>query len=303
MSKEKTKFNNRVFYFIGLLILFLNKIRHAIQGYKNPRPFSVTEYERAINYDFSVVDGWLKALQKYSPYDFSVSDKTVLELGPGADLGAGLILLSRGAKKYNALDVNNLVKTVPDVFYEKLFSRLEKIHESDVDVKFLRGQLLRFKEGRNDKLNYVCRSDFDLSIFKNNRADLVFSQAAFEHFDNAEAAIRGLGNAVKPGTILVAEVDLQTHTRWLCSKDPLNIYRYGDLAYKLFRFSGSPNRVRPGEYKKILENNGWTNVKIMPIIMADKRYFFEVKNHLNTKFKNENAQMDYLSILICARKK
>ena len=45
---------------------------------------------------------------------------------------------------------------------------------------------------------------------------------------------------------LVAEIDLQTHTRWIRNVDPLNIYRYSGQLYGSFRFSdgdGAPARV------------------------------------------------------------
>jgi SAM-dependent methyltransferase len=296
--------NNFKYYSIGLLFLFLNKIRHSIQGYITPRPFSIREFQKAIRYDFHVVERWMQHLNSYlGGNNFSLKGKRVLELGPGADLGIGLILLMKGVEKYNAMDVNELVKTVPNQFYEELFNIIAAIEDKEVDLNFLRSQLKLTQLGKNDKLNYICRKDFDLSAFKGDEIDLVFSQAAFEHFDDVENTIAQLSEIAKPGSLFIGEVDLKTHTRWIRDSDPLNIYRYSDLIYNVFKFSGSPNRVRPFEYGKILEKHGWTNIDIKPLLVLEKEYLNKVILSLNKRFRDPINNMDYLSVMIHAIKK
>ena len=73
------------FYIMGLAILFLNKVRYGMRGYREPRPFAPTDVERAINYDRQVVKAWLKALQNYTGQ--SIDGKVVLELGPALTWG------------------------------------------------------------------------------------------------------------------------------------------------------------------------------------------------------------------------
>lgn len=294
---------NLFYYGMGLLALVLNKIRHSLRGYRTPRTFPISEIQRAAEYDLSIVNHWLRALEEYADSKSSVMDKTVLELGPGADLGIGLILLAKGVKKYNAIDVNNLVVSVPDALYEALFNRLRTSGKiNDADIGNLRAQLELTRAGNNDKLNYLCRNDFDISVFGNGQIDLVFSQAAFEHFDDIDTTFTQLSKVVRSGAMLIAEVDLNTHTRWLRDVDPLNIYRFGDFLYDLFRFRGSPNRLRPLEYKKILEKNGWSNIKIWPLTRVDDDYLVKVRNTLAPRFRDETNQIEYLSVMVCARK-
>lgn len=109
---------------------------------------------------------------------------------------------------------------------------------------------------------------------------------------------------VKPGTILIAEVNLKTHTRWIRDRNPLNIYRYSDFIYNLSRFSGSPNRLRPADYEDILRENGWINIKILPLTILEKEYLTKVRPTLNSRFrvKEKINQMDYLSMVIGAEK-
>ncbi len=89
----------------------------------------------------------------------------------------------------------------------------------------------------------------DISTFGPNSVDLIFSHAAFEHFDDIDATFQKMSDIARPGCKLVSMIDLKTHTRWISDKDPLNIYRYGDLISSLLKFRGTPNRVRPHEYR------------------------------------------------------
>jgi len=70
--------------------------------------------KRQLNTD--VVDEWLLYLNKYTNNSYTLDGKNVLELGPGSDLGVGLFLLAKGCAQYNAYDVNNLMKSTPDIF-------------------------------------------------------------------------------------------------------------------------------------------------------------------------------------------
>lgn len=42
---------NGAYFLLGGLALLANKLRYTLRGYRNPRPFSGTEYVRAIAYD------------------------------------------------------------------------------------------------------------------------------------------------------------------------------------------------------------------------------------------------------------
>ena len=295
--------NQSVLYLIGLFYLALNKIRYSFRGYYKPRGFPISEIRRSIEHDISVLERWLEYLNKYKGREYLLKDKKILELGPGADLGVGLIALMRGAKKFNSIDINNLVKSVPNLFYEEMFRYLEDNKNQFVDVAYLRKQLNLTLNNKSDKLNYVYRKDFDISVFKSEDIDLILSNAVFEHLDNVERTVSQLNKVAKKGCLFIAEVDLKTHSRWIRNVDPYNIYRYKDRMYNFFRFQGSPNRYRPYEYKEILLNNGWSHVEIFPLSIYAAREFLRIKNFLNERFQGLKCQMEYLSIMICAEKK
>jgi SAM-dependent methyltransferase len=287
-----------LFYKIaGIVFLILAKTKNKIQGYSTPRTFSLNEFDKGVKYGFKVVDSWLHELSKYKTD--TIAGTNILELGPGADLGVGLYLLYKGAKQYNAIDVNNLVASVPDQFYNHFFKSLHAI-DPIYDSTALKNQLKLTQNHTNDKLNYVCRSDFNItSVVKKESIDIVFSQAAFEHFDNVHKTIKQLSQVSKSGALFVVLIDLKTHSRWINSKDPNNIYRYSDWFYNIFKFPGSPNRLRPYEYREILEKNGWYDIRLI----QKNKYIHDETIFYNKRFQDSKNQMDALSIWICATKR
>ena len=294
---------NRTCHVLGAAALAANKLRYALLGYRRPRDFSPAQIDRCVKYDFEVVDNWLAYLNEYLGEPAEINGKNILEPGPGQDLGIGLILLAKGARKYNAVDAHDLLSQSSEKFYKDLFHRLENDDLDKSSLDELREQLKRTQSGRADRLNYIWREDFDLSVLDGEGVDFVFSQAAFEHFDDVARTIKQLNQVIRPGAIFLAVVDLQTHTRYLRSRDPLNIYRYSDFYYRLCRYASQPNRLRPVEYREILADNGWENIQVRPLSVLDSDYLRQVQPHLNGNFIAEDNQMEYLTVVICATKK
>lgn len=289
-----------LYYLAGIGFLALAKTAHHLRGYATPKPFGLSEVARCIEYDIQVVEGWLSHLRTYAPGTDALAGKNVLELGPGSDLGIGLYLLAKGCGQYNACDVHDLVKSTPGKFYEQMLARLSgMIAQSELED--LRGQLQAAQAGQPSRLNYRVSRDFAIaSLFGPATVDLVFSQAAFEHFDDVEAAISQLGRVCKPGARIVAEIDLKTHTRWIRDRDPNNIYRYSKGFYDRFRFRGIPNRVRPYQYQAMFERNGWTDVVLKPLALL--RNPDGIQFGVDAAFTDPRNQMDWLSLVLCATK-
>lgn len=293
-------FRGAFYYLAGLAFLTLAKTKHTIQGYRTPKPFAVSETDRAIAYDASIVADWLKHLQAYTGQQ-DLRGKSVLELGPGSDLGIGLMLIARGAARYSACDVNSLATKVPQAFYDALFAQLPQ-HTGSTDAAGLRKDLEALAAGRPERLNYVVRQDFDLvAAFGKETVDVVFSNAAFEHFDDIDRTVDLLTATCRPGAVIVAMIDLQTHSRWIREKDPNNIYRYADPIYHAFHFRGSPNRRRPREYAAAFKRNGWQDVTVTPLTTTTTHYP-HTEPGVTRRFANAESQMEYLSIALCARK-
>jgi SAM-dependent methyltransferase len=270
---------NLFYWTAGLGFLALAKIKHRLQGY-TPKPFGLEDMDRCIKYDAAIVSKWLHYLQEYSPSS-SVGGKHILELGPGSDLGCGVLLATKGAS-YHACDVNSLATSVPQEFYTKILAS---------------AKVTMPMEQAMEQVQYVVRDDFDfVAAFGESFMDFVFSNAAFEHFDDIEKTVARMSKVCKDGAILVAEIDMQTHSRWIREKDPNNIYRFSDFIYNLFYFRGQPNRKRPFEYKEALERNGWSDVRIYVKSRTTK------KAGLAARFSDEKNEMENIVIVLCAKK-
>jgi hypothetical protein len=144
--------------------------------------------EQCIKYDIDIADGWLSALEKY-PCAGRLTAADLLELGPGSDLGTGLYLISKGALTYCAIDTFGLATSAPRKFYEKLISHISKSKEAAEDVG-LRETLAGAIWGPTKRIDYVVSSRFDICTSLKGRCfDIIFSNAAFEHFESVEQTI------------------------------------------------------------------------------------------------------------------
>lgn len=274
----------------GAVILLLNAMRYRWRGYDQPRNFTPQDHAQAIDYDQRVVTGWERGLRAVDP-DFDWNARAVLELGPGPDLGTGLILRARGATQYTALDANDLADTVPASFYEQLAQALH-----------LAGQQLvqEAVTHRSAAFQYLVDPRFSVSDLP-QQFDVVVSQAAFEHFTNLPAVIQALAQVMHSGALLVAEVDLQTHTKYLRDRDPLNIYRLSESFYRRCSFPGIPNRVRPAQYRELLVANGFRDVQLVPLTVVQPAAVEALRPHLPRPFA-QDPDLGVLHFLLTARR-
>lgn len=290
------------YYILGLAFLLFLKIKYYFVGFPKSNLCNTEDYQKQIDYNIRVVEDWTSHLNIYTDNNYTLLDKYVLELGPGSDLSVGFYLLFKGVFKYNSIDVYNLVKDVPGDFYKMFFKRLQKLNGKK-SVSYLENELAKLSNNRNSDINYVVKSDFNLvTSFEPNSIDLVFSQAAFEHFYNVENTIKQLSVVCKSNAIIIAEIDLQTHSRWLREKDPNNIYRYGAFIYRLLSTKTTSNRIRPYTYLELFKNYGWYDIGLLPLSIIDTKKRIPSR-YLNKKFRDDKNEMDYLSILILAKKK
>lgn len=289
---------NVLLFIVGFVLLALSKIKVSLQGYKDPKPIKREDIDQSIEYDLLVVEHWLANLERYCGHS-EIQGKRVLELGPGSDLGIGLKLLALGASEYHAFDVNPLINMTPPGFYERFFERLRF---DGFEVSEIKKQFSFFTRGRKSRLNYVDDPSFDLEKhFDEKSIDLVFSQAAFEHFDDVNQTIKSLSRICRDGAILVAEIDLQAHSRWVRDNDPNSIYRFPKWLYRLVRYSGIPNRLRPFEYEQILGENGWAEIEVVPLKLVEPGS--DACSGLHRDFREPENEMTKLTIMVTAKKK
>ena len=274
---------------------------HRLRGYTRPGTRPETDPVGAAEYDRRIVSAWLDSLAQYTGRESPVRGLDVLELGPGPDLGAGLFLLAEGAATYSAVDVNYLISRASEPLYEAVLSSIASSHGANSAAR-LGDELERFGRGGSEVISYRCLPGFDLSRLGENTADLVVSQAAFEHFRDPVRTVAELAAIVRPGGIFLARVDLKTHTPLVRDLDPLSIYRLPGWLYEALQYPGCPNRLRPHQYVQALNNSGWTDIVVTPTKVVSEELLLRTWPHLAAPFRRERAAMSYLSIQIMARR-
>jgi SAM-dependent methyltransferase len=295
--------HNRLYHLAGIVIMSLNQTRHRIRGYRNPRPQDAPHATDALRYDGAVVENWLSHLSHYQAGEVDLRGKDVLELGPGPDLGTGLILLAKGARSYTAVDAHPLVHRTSAAQHRDLAIAIAASFELD-DAERRELVKLAVHPGEGDsRLRYVHVPHFDLGVLDSDSFDLVLSHSSLEHVSRIKKTLEQVSRTARAGARFVAEIDLQTHTRWVRDHDPLNIYRYRSSLYQSLSFSGAPNRVRPDQYVQILEANGWTNPRMYPRRVLDAKYVHAVERSLAKRFRGDPERLGWMSVVQCATKK
>lgn len=241
---------------LGIGFLGLAWSKDKLRGYATPNTVSKFDVEGQIAYLLDIFGSF----RRFMPPGFDLRGRDVLELSPGASRGNGALFLAMGARSYHAIDVFNLAGDEDPVFYELLLDRFSYGTKADRQ----RAHALSSASGARE-FSYVVGRDFDIPRLAGGRTfDLIVSCAAFEHYDSVPDTVAGLTQVARPGCEAIHIIDLQTHSRWIREHDPNNIYRYPEPIYRLFRFPGQPNRLRPADYIAAFEAQAWSDVRFVP---------------------------------------
>jgi hypothetical protein len=213
----------------------------------------------------------------------------VVELGPGPDLGTGLILLAKGARRYLAIDRFLLIGSTPPEFYDRLLERLE----GEPDVERARQAHRIFQEGSLEgDLRYALLPEDPggAEVPDGPAPDLWVSQAALEHVGDPLALSRLVTSWCAGDAIALHHVDAATHTPWIREADPLNILRYPKGLYKALSFPGSPNRWRSCHYVEAFEGLGWDMVDNQQVHRLSPSSLALVKPALAEPYRSMNDE-------------
>lgn len=289
-------------FWSGLALQVLNKLRRSIIGYTSAGGFYDKSPITAIDYHRQVIAGWLKYWEALSGQSIDIHGKNILELGPGADLGLGSIFLAKGAEKYYCLDVFDLAAGFPDDYYQRGLDHVKDIENLDEqDFPEIIRQIQKSMGPDADRFHYRIDPTFNIDILPENEMDVVFSNAAFQQFDDPAKSIQQLSRTVKPGGAFLSTIDFTTHTRWIRDRDPLNIYRYPSFVYKPLRFKGSPNRFHTQEYIQALKDAGWEDIKVFSMESYPKDYMDKIQKSFSRPYNDSNRDMSVATLVVYAR--
>ena len=76
------------------------------------------------------------------------------------------------------------------------------------------------------------------------------------------------------------------------------------MLWNLFKFKGSPNRLRVPQYQSAMKMNAWENIVIEPRTILEEQYVDKVKHTLSKRFREYDiSEMRVLSFILMAKKK
>lgn len=257
---------NFYYYWFGLFLMVLLKLKSLLFGYQKPRPKNLAENKASIVY---VKEVFANFQQHYAEIHGSVPDlkkKRVLEIGPGPDLGTGLLFLMAGAIQYTAIDRFKLLISNVD-FYRAFLNTLKPTEKKIIatTVDDIIAQLKKHPQSiEARRLSYL-----NLPVEKLAQStweyDLIFSNAVLEHFVDVEMALINMHDVLAKGGTMYHEIDLQVHTGLVRNADPIGFLRFPAWLYNLLKPIGHPNRLRAHEYVALAKQAGFKKVKLLTV--------------------------------------
>jgi SAM-dependent methyltransferase len=217
--------------------------------------------------------------------------RSVLEIGPGVNLGALFTFAASGARA-TGVDVVPLPRP-PDGFYEALRDYLFAVE----GFAWWRS----FAERRPGRVDFPSVSSFPSASallssidyrsgvsseklpFPAGRFDLVYSVAALEHVPEPEGTVAEIARVLAPGGLAVHEIDLKHHG----SEDPLRFLEFsdeewrrrathygGDVSLRTVLDGGFAgeifcNRLRRADWRRLFESAGLAVERVEPVIVLD----------------------------------
>jgi SAM-dependent methyltransferase len=219
-----------------------------------------------------------------------VSPRSVLEIGPGANLGSLFAFAASGARA-TGVDVAPLPPR-DDAFYEALRDYLlvaegfawwrAWAEPQPGRVDFPTVSSFPTASALLSSIDYRSAVSSESLPFPAAGFDLVYSVAALEHVPDPKGTVEEIARVLAPGGLAVHEIDLKHHG----SDDPLRFLeledeewrrratRYGDVSLRAIldgRFSGEIfcNRLRRGDWRRLFERAGLAVERIEPVILLD----------------------------------
>ncbi len=246
-------------------------------------------------------------LQKFNDDFHYFKDKCVLELGPGINLGAALVLLAWGAKSVIVSDryLPTYTPGYHDAVYRKILDQLE----SDGNYESLDPIHISLKTESHDNGRMITAQkplealaeDFTRQI------DVSLSNAVFEHLYNPLEAFISLYKCMKPGGVGSHQVDFRDHRSF---DRPLEFLLADELSFvnQLDKFYCEfGNRMRPYQMKALFDLVGFKEVRYETNLQASDEYLAEFIPRLRSSasspyYSIESDQLKSISGLFSLKK-
>jgi hypothetical protein len=198
--------------------------------------------------------------------------KTVLEIGPGRDMGTVVAIAALGATRVYSID--RFKEGWQNGWHEQFLQKLEPALTS-LETLFDAGVLERVVAARDFGAGGITCMNEPLERLHGRLSgmiDISVSNSTFEHFYSVEESVRALADAMRIGGIGVHNVDFRDHRNF---GEPLEFLLVDDATYADPAANdeyGRGNRIRPDQMTQILRRSGFRDVEFLGGMKTDPAY-------------------------------
>ena len=190
----------------------------------------------------------------------SADAPSILELGPGENLGQGVLLVAMGAKKYTGLDLRKPPQLYDRHGYQAAMELLGLAAPAVAQPKAagiftVEGERVVFNPGRIEYL--YPRQSYDIRL-PDGSIDYVFSHSVFEHIADPPRTVAAIARVLRSGGLSAHHFDMRDHADF---SKPLEFLKVDAAAWSA-RFDGAnahlyTNRQRLPDFIKLFEDSGF----------------------------------------------
>jgi len=229
----------------------------------------------------------------------------ILEIGPGANLGVGVIFALTGAEKYYGLDIY----MDPDLYSASQYESIAYLVQLAGAGRPLRklDDVMKVTDNKvefaRDRIEYLYpRQSYDIPL-PDGSLDYVFSHATMEHVADPETTVRAISRVLRNGGITAHQIDMRDHADF---SKPLEFLKVDEDAWKerwkdpkrAFLYM---NRWRLSDFKEAFEGAG------LRILKVDVNATFPVdesiRRTLDKRFQKYSLEdLSVTGVMIIARK-
>jgi SAM-dependent methyltransferase len=276
--------------------LFASAARRRAQGHDDPE-------KNEASYPLTIFHRHLTALE---PLRGNLAGADVMEIGPGSNLGFGVLALLAGAKSAICLDSADLARKDEQA---EMYATLVKTAATYPETYLVAPALLERAQQDSDvlarellsKVSYRAPLDIARNDLPNASLDVICSHTSFEHFADPARAVAQIARLLRPGGATSHQIDLRDHRDF---NRPLDFLAYHETLWRLstsHHRNAVRTRWRASQYRAAFEKQG------LQLMYLEVSHATTVTEEMRRRFARSFQHMDLsdlgiLSVLLVARK-